>query len=373
LISLPIGMPHPTPYIKAFRAAPAEVQLAGLAEISDITHLTAYPEAKHLATVVSHDDYADRPFTLRMALGEGQLEAAFFDLSVLESYRNDPRYYYRTNDTSGSISVSDEYYESEHMREADQVLLETFGYGFDRDMRRVVCAFHIYLSRLSPEHQQIWAARQLKGDYKLHPAYFTSAIIGDFPDNVMIFDAFLEELAQLRAMCEEAGLPPLVRSDYKGSRPANFTFLIRPTLKELQDFHATLDKLMSDNLNKKFFASFGIEIERETERPDGKIEVSQKGTIQLLKEWLDKFETDERADLDEAVDTFRDVRRLRQRPAHAVDDNRFDLKYYDEQRQLTVRAYQAVRLLRLVLANHPALADYDRVPDWLYQGRIYDY
>lgn len=278
LISLPIGMPHPNPYIKAFRARSVQVQLDGLAKLSDLTHLTAYPEAKHLETVVSRDDYAGRPFTLRMALGEGWLEPAFFDLSVLESYRNDPRYYYRTDDTSGTISVSDDYYESEHMREADQVLLETFGYGFDRDMRRVVCAFHIYLSRLSPEHQQIWAARESKGDYKLHPAYFTSAIVGDFPDKVMIFDAFLEELAQLRKMCQEAGLPPLVRSDFQDSRPANFSFLIRPTLKELQDFHATLDKLMSDNLNKEFFTRFDIELERETERPDGKIEVRQKGT-----------------------------------------------------------------------------------------------
>lgn len=36
-------------------------------------------------------------------------------------------------------------------------------------------------------------------------------------------------------------------------------------------------------------------------------------------------------------------------------------------------AYKAVRLLRLLMANHPALADYDGVPDWLHQGQIYDY
>jgi AhpD family alkylhydroperoxidase len=72
-----------------------------------------------------------------------------------------------------------------------------------------------------------------------------------------------EELAQLRTMCREAGLPPLVRSDFRDSRPANFAFLIRPTLKELQDIHATLDKLMSDNLNKGFFTCFDIELERD--------------------------------------------------------------------------------------------------------------
>jgi hypothetical protein len=373
LISLSIGTPHPNPYVKAFPAAPVGVQLEGLEKLFDFTHLTAYPERRHLETVVQPSEYAGRPFTLRLALGEGQLVPAFFDLSILESYRNDPRYYYRSDDTSGSISVTDEYYESEHMRDVDQVLLETFGYGFDPDMRRVVCAFHIYLSRLSAEHQQIWAARELTGDYKLHPAYFTSAIVGDFPERVMIFDAFLEELTQLRAMCQAAGLPPIFRSDFQDSRPTNFSFLIRPTLKELQDFHATLDKLMSDNLNKEFFKHFGIELEHELERPDGKVEVRQRGTIQLLDEWLGKFETDDRTDLDAAVKTFRVVRELRQRPAHALDDNRFDLAYYDDQRRLVLRAYQAVRLLRLVMANHPALRDYDGVPDWLYEGQIYDY
>jgi hypothetical protein len=73
------------------------------------------------------------------------------------------------------------------------------------------------------------------------------------------------------------------------------------------------------------------------------------------------------------IETFKEVRKLRQRPAHAADDNRFDQACYEEQRQLTIRAYQAVRTLRLILANHPASGSYDKVPDWLYKGEIYTY
>lgn len=375
LISLNLGSSHPNPHIKAFPAAAPAVQLEQLAATDDLTHVVAYPEHKYLAAVVDPADYEGRPFTLRLALGEGQLVPAFFELSVLENYRNDPRYLYRTNDTSGTISVSDKYFESPEMRDADQVLLQTFGYGFDESFHRAVCVFVVYLSRLSPEHQQIWAARELDASagYKMHPAYFASSIRGEFPEKVSVFDAFLEELEQLQAMSEAAGLPPLIRESFRDAKPANFTFLIRPTLKELQDFHATLDKLMSENLNKKFLAKFVTELDTETERSDGKIVVTPKGTIKLLEEWLDQFQTDDRSDVEDTIATFREVRKLRQRPAHAADDDRFDLGLYEQQRDLMLRAYAAVRMLRLLFANHPALKDYDGVPDWLYEGKIYKY
>lgn len=98
-----------------------------------------------------------------------------------------------------------------------------------------------------------------------------------------------------------------------------------------------------------------------------------KGTITLLEEWLAQFQTDDRSDIEEVIATFREVRKLRQRVAHAADDNRFDLALYEQQRALVLRAYKAIRMLRLILANHPALDDYEGVPDWLYEGQIYTY
>jgi hypothetical protein len=131
--------------------------------------------------------------------------------------------------------------------------------------------------------------------------------------------------------------------------------------------------MMSENLNQAFFKELGVSLERDIPRPDGKIEVQRKGTISLLQEWMDRFRTDSRSDIVRMIETFKEVRKLRQRPAHAADDNRFDLGYYGQQRELVQRAYVAVRMLRLVFANHPALVDYDGVPDWLYRGEIYSY
>lgn len=374
LLSLSLGSPHPNPHIKAFPAADAAEQLAALASTPDLTHVTAYPETAHLRDVVDVANYDGRPYTLRLAQGASQLlPAAFFDLQVLEAYRNDPRYLFTCGEAAGTISVSDEFYGAADMRPADQVLLETFGFGFDEQRRRAVAVFPIYLSRMSAEHQQLWAARELGNEHVLHPAYQAGAIFGEFYERESIFRAFVEELDQLQRMCALADRPPIVRSSFADCPPANFTFMLRPTLKELQDFHSTLDKLMSDNLNKKFFEAEGLATETESSRPDGKVVVSPKGTITLLQEWLESCQVADRSKLDELVKTFRDVRKLRQRPAHAADDNRFDVAYYDEQRELIGRAYTAVRLLRLLMINYPGVGDYDGVPGWLYEGHIYDY
>src|SRR5882757_9356679 len=68
LISLNFAVYHPNPYIKAFDPEDAETQLQRLAELDDITHLTAYPERPHLETVVDPRDYEGRPFSERLAL-----------------------------------------------------------------------------------------------------------------------------------------------------------------------------------------------------------------------------------------------------------------------------------------------------------------
>lgn len=52
--------------------------------------------------------FADRPYTKELALGEGQLAFRAFDLSILEIYRNDSRYYYVSNNVDGLVSVTDE-------------------------------------------------------------------------------------------------------------------------------------------------------------------------------------------------------------------------------------------------------------------------
>src|SRR5262245_316634 len=131
-----------------------------------------------------------------------------FDLAVLEAYRNDPRFYYHTNDIGGRICISDEFFLAEDIPEAEKVLLQTFGFAYDDKFNRAVAVFLRYLNDLSPEHQRIWQAKIVKGEYFLHPDYARSSG-GDWPEKLSLFDAFLEEMRQINTMCRLIGKPPL--------------------------------------------------------------------------------------------------------------------------------------------------------------------
>ena len=371
-ISLTFGDIQPNPHIKAFREEPKEKQIERL-QGSDLEYICAYPSCMHLKEVVDPSKYQDRPFTLRLALGEPQLSFESFGLSVLEFYRNDPRYSYINSDITGSICVSSEYFESEKMPLSDQVLLQHFGFSYDSELNRAVAVFLIYLSRLSPQHQQIWNANIVQGDYKLHPDYFRTLIQGEFPEGVSIFIAFAEELHHINEMCKLMHRPPLFKNELGGNKePRGFCFLIRPTSKEYYEFVHLLDKAISDNINRKFFLN-DVQFEYDEDRSDGKVIVRQKGTIQILDEWLRlKFIPEDTKPMEDMIDTFKEIRQLRQYPAHFIDDDVFDQKYIKQQRELIIRAYSGIRLIRLIFENFPDVKGYE-IPDYIKSGKIWTY
>jgi len=363
------------PHILRFGFEPADEQVRKLEAVEDLRHVCAYPRPAHLRKVVAPSSYEGRPFTLELALGEPQFSYRTFELSVLETYRNDPRYWYQNNDIEGSISIRREFYESENMLERDKVLMQTFGFAHDANLNRAVAAFLRYLSPLSPEHQQVWKAREVRDGYKLHPDYVKN-ILGDWGERgASVFVALLVELHVINRMAEAMGRPSLFRKDfgpYAEDKPAELTFLVRPTSKELNNFILALDKVLSDNINRRFFRG-EVTAEIEERRPDGKIIIRPKGTLSMLDEWLrKKIRLPDWEPWDTALATLREVRELRQRPAHALDDDVFDQRYLKQQRDLAVRAYQAVQTIRLLFANHPKTKDID-IPRWLNEGPIWDF
>ncbi len=369
-ISLNFGDIHPNPYIKAFPEESTEKQIAKL-QSANFKHVCAYPSVSHLALMVGPFDYEDKPFTRRLALGEPQLSFESFDLSVLAFYRNDPRYCYTSNDITGKICVSDKYDESEEMPSSDQVLLQSFGFSYDSELNRAVAVFLRYLSGLSPQHQQIWNAKILQGNYKLHPDYFRSSILGEWPEHVSIFNAFIEELHHINEMCKLMRRPPLFR-DELGDKPREFCLLIRPTLKEYNDFVHLLDKAISENINREFFLD-DVQFQDDEIRNDGKVVVHQKGTIQILDEWLRlKFRTKDGKPIEEMIKTFKKIRQLRQRPAHIIDDDAFNQKYVEQQRELIIEAYTGIRLIRLIFEKHPNVKGY-KISGYLKEGKILTY
>lgn len=136
----------------------------------------------------------------------------------------------------------------------------------------------------------------------------------------------------------------------------------------------TLDKMISDNINKAFFEE-DVPGETEQERKDGKVVVQRRGTLAMLEDWIRTyFNANTWEDINEALATLKRVRNLRQSPAHAINEDVFDQKYFHDQRQLVLDAYSAIRLLRLVLANHPHVRRADiEIEEHLKQGLIWSF
>ena len=363
-LNLNFGDRHPNPHIQAFPPEPAPTQIKKLSLAAAFAHVCAYPSQDHLATVVHNSQYPGEPFTFRLALGEPQLSFVTFELSILETYRNDPRYSYSCDDIWGHIGT----YENSELPARDYAFLQHFGFAYDSDFNRGVAVFLRYLADLSPEHQQIWNTKVLSGRYTLHPDYFDTAILGKWAEGISIFQAFGEELHLINEMCGLMGKPPLFQNDFNdANRPQQFAFLLRPTQKEFDDFILLLDKMMSDNLNHAFFAG-DVSAQKETPRKDGKIVVEQKGTIQLLDEYLHTHWTVVDEPLSSAIlAAFRTVRNLRQAPAHKLDDNYFDLAIYKRHRDLVIDVYSAVRNIRLLFSNHPLVGQIE-IPEPLITG-----
>lgn len=371
-VDVVFGNIHHNSHIKAFSNTSREDQLKFLEELEFSEHFCLYPSSELLRSSPESKNFEHSPYTKQLALGAGQLDFRVFDLSVLEYYRNDPRYYYETNSIDGHISIRDEYFESASMPEHDQVLLESFGFAYDENFNRAVAIFLCYLSRLSKEHQNIWAAKELKDSYKLHPDYYRSSILGEWGTRIPVFEAFTQELELINKMATLMGRKSLFKESYIKNRPKEFGFLLRPTLAEFNSFVMLLDKMLSDNIQKNFFGS-DLALEQEEERKDGKILIHSKGTITLLEEWVrSHFRPFDMEPLEQMFSALRKIRSLRQKPAHAVNENIFDMKYFKEQRQLLIEVYGAIRTLRLILANHPKVRQNPpEIDEYLFKGEIW--
>ena len=361
------------PHILAFSAMPKAHVLDAFDKAENLAYVCLYPHADSLRSSLRLSAYRDRPYDLELARGQGQFDFRAFDLAVLEQYRNDPRYSYETDFIHGQICIESAYYESTEVPEHDQILLQTFGFAYDDNLNRYVAVYLRYLSDLSPEHQRIWAAKEVTGKIKLHPDYFESTINGSWGSRLSIFEAFVMELQVVNEMSLIMGRKPLFRHSYADGRPKEFGFLLRPTITEFNDFILLLDKMMSDNIDKAFFGT-DVELEDEEERGDGKIVVKPKGTIQILEAWFSKlFQAGDSSPIDNMIATFKKVRKLRQKPAHRVNPDAFDQGIFRAQRDIVIEAYSAVRTLRLALANHPAVrSNPPDIDEQLFKGEIWD-
>jgi len=360
------------PYIKRFPDIAAEEQLERL-DNEPSTKVCVYPVATLVQSLVDLTQYNERPFTKRLLLCEPQVYPIYFELAVLERYYSDPRFLFSFDDFIGSIGIKDAHYEDGSTNERDKTFLQTFGLGYDEKGNRVVVAFLRHLSRLTPDHQQYWRSFIVPSNCRMHKDLYVAAIEGGWVEHGSVYKAFVEEQRIINEMASLMGKQPLFRRTYDGEkRPKELSFFLRPTTQNYQDFVHLLDKLISENISKDFFSG-DIPLETETVRKDGKVVVTQKGTLSLLDEWIRKHirMRDENI-YDEIIKPLRAVRELRQKPAHSLGENQYSTDYYDQQEELMMKVYGSIRLIRMAFALHPRAKSVN-VPSWILEAKFVRY
>ena len=361
------------PHIKRLPDLPGDQQLARLqTESPDAT--CVYPSTEAIEGSTNLSEYESRPFTRRLARGEPQLTPVFFELDVLDRYFRDPRYRFRFDDFCGSIGIVGEHYESAEFAARDKVFLQTFGIGYKQSRERVVVVYLRYLAGLTAEHQQIWNAFVVGTPCLMNSDYGQATICGQWPEHYSAYQAFLSEQAEINKLAGIIGKPPLFKDTFEEERPEGFAPMIRPTSRNYDDFVHLLDKLVAENINRNFFAG-DIPLERTVPRSDGAVEIERPGSLQLLELWLSSKYRDAAGNdiAREVLAPLRTIRKLRQKPAHALRSDAHDRSLPNQQDKLLGEACRALTILRHILWSHPKARESYAPPDWLDGDQIVFY
>ena len=351
-------------YIKRLRDLPIDRQRA-LLRTEDPEQFCVYPTYSEIEKRVDINRWNDRPFSKALALAEPQLDYRTFDMGVLERYTGDPRYSVHFADYMGSMSIKNEPFSDQGFLDRDKVYLKTFGLGLsDKGIPHVV-VYQRYLANLSPEHQQYWNSYQVNGDVRICKQYYQSSLLGEVWKNRSIRYAIVEEMKLINAMSEVIWGAGLFRDPPSGDVPIGLTSFLRPTADNFHRFVMALDKLLSDSIDMKFFNG-KVPLEKETARTDGRIEVHRKGSLTLLDEWLgtEIFWEDVNEFRKVVIAPLREVRKLRQQPAHSFTTDRFSTDYYENRRKLLWAVFNSLSNIRSVFANHPNARAIE-APSWL--------
>jgi hypothetical protein len=255
------------------------------------------------------------------------------------------------------------------------VVLPTFGFAYDAALNRAVAVFLHYLAGLTPKHQQIWKARELKGNYELYPDYFGTVISGNQPEGASIFAAVIVEIELINQLARAMGRPDLFRQHFEPDgedRIREFACLVRPTLGEFNGFVRVLDKLLSESISRDFFCD-DVPSETGAAKENGNAVPHQKGTLEMLVDWGSRAAPASQLDQWlQACRALRKVRSLRQRPEHTQSEDTFDQSYIKKQRELVISSYKALHVLREMISQHPsAKGAHLTVPKWIRNGRVW--
>lgn len=223
-----------------------------------------------------------------------------------------------------------------------------------------------YLSGLSPEHQQFWSTYISQKNCVVNGDYARASIYGHWSEYFSAYLAFLTEQEEINKLSVFINKPNLFRKTFVNKRPDGFIPMLRPTRKNFNEFILLLDKMLSENINHDFFKG-DISLERHVKHENGLVEIQRINTLNLLENWLrENYRTADGEDVSkEVVGVLKQVRKLRQEPAHRLQEDEFDYSYPKNQDEILGKVCRALTKLRYVLWSHPLARDRYTPPEWL--------
>jgi hypothetical protein len=135
-------------------------------------------------------------------------------------------------------------------------------------------------------------------------------------------------------------------------RPREWGWVLRPSTNEWQHLVHTTDKLLSENLNQKALDA----VEARTVNDDG----SAAGSLNRLGFYLEDTAACPLALVKQVLKPLKEVRKERQKPAHALVVAATDATITAQQRDLLNNIAGALHLLRQLLQQHPRDGRLDR-------------
>ena len=291
-------------------------------------------------------------YARQLRLGGSQIALRYFDRQVLDRYRQDPRYQFKELAVSGHISTPSN---APNILLKDRVYIR-FGRACHPNGTPVVATILFDLGELPKQHQQYWASYEINEDCQPDADFIKQNFDAEPIERISPPSALLSELQEINRICELTGEPVLFRETYESHKLLKLGLITKPTADAFWSFVNELDKLLSQNINKKFFKNKVDLVDTQG---------AAKGTLMLLSKYLESCGLTS-SEVIHICKPLRDVRKRRQIPAHKITEDEFNTDYWVQQNELIKNVLKAVHLLRNVFERHPNLKDKNYMPPkWL--------
>lgn len=333
------------PFVKNYNINKSkEEQVRDLKE--NLNECIIYPSEK---VVIELRPDKENPYSHKIREGSGGNDLTYFEQEALRKYIESQNYLFINNGFNYYITTSDEALE----KGAEFIQIRCCAPSRETNgEERAIGITLIELSNLPSKEQMYWHSFEFEDQEKwtVNKGFKKAYLIGERLDEVWIYDDILSKMSLINEFCLNLEHPPLFKKEFEGNSPTDFIPILSPTNKNLNQFLLIFNNMLPENLNKKFFKQCKLTNEPlSLKRGDG----SQKGTIQLLEDFLYSIYPHEKDMIKRIINPIFELRNKRNPSAHKIQETKTDLDFYQQQEDIVYYIWDSLCNLTMALGNQP--------------------